>query len=140
MQRLLMLVLPGLLAGGCSILGLGEQRVLSELVSLDFVVPDAVLVGEAFTVTAVTVGDLCHSRSEAEVRIRRNVATITLYHYRDPVADACIAVQIRVTHDVTVRFTAAGDAYVVLRARRPGFQSDMELRRTVQVYSDGGPN
>ena len=141
MRRLLTLVLAGLLAGGCSILGLDKQRVLSELASLDsVVVPDSALVGEAFTVTAVTVGDLCHSRSQAELRIRGNVATITLYHYRDPVSDVCIARHIYVTHEVTVRFAAAGEAYVVLRARRPGYQSDMQLRKTVQVYSDRGPN
>ncbi len=123
MRRFLMPALLGLLVGACGILGPDEKRVVGQLASnpqrfpQHFVVPDSVLVREAFTVVVTTVGHQCYRRGETEVRIQDNVATITPYDYVDIRHDVCLLAPSHFTHEATVRFMEVGEALVVIRGR-----------------------
>ncbi len=135
MRRLVIPVFVGLLIGACGILGLDEKRVIGQLLNRPIedvlVVPDAVLVGEPFTVTVVTTGGGNDRKGETEVRIQGNVATITPYDYKYTGGGDVLTIQYIWTHTASVRFVEVGEAQVIIRTR-----SRANVRRTVHVYAN----
>lgn len=83
----------------------------------DLVVPEHVVAGTTFDVTITTVGNGCTTSGGTEVKMDRNLATITVADYW-ALDTACPALVVRIPHTATLRFDQPGTAIVRIQGSR----------------------
>lgn len=133
-HKLHTLVALGMLASGCSILGLGdtERPGVIEFYgeAAEIFVPDTVSAGVGFEVVFYTFGGGCVSRGDTDVQVTENIAVLTPTDVHSD-ADVCTAELRYLDHTTTVRLDVPGAGAVIVTGRtEPG---DAAIQRVFSV-------
>lgn len=137
MLRTWFAILPAVTLTSCSILGLGEERVVG-VIALDVpnlvpvMAPDSVAPGASFSTTVSTVGGGCTRADGIEVTYSSQGATLVPYDLisRD---DNCTSGLQYLRHAATLRFETPG-AYRLRVVARDAAGLRLELEYPLRVY------
>lgn len=130
------LLVAAAVAGGCGILGPGEERVLGVIESygepLVVEAPDTVVAGAEFVVMVRTYGGGCTSKGPTSVDVSGNTATVVPWD-RESGANVCTLILKYFRHTAAVRFGTPGDAVLIIRGRKEPGGELVERERTIHV-------
>jgi hypothetical protein len=137
-HRLLVL---GLAATACGLLGPIENRVVGRVELRDggepsVVVPGSATPGRPFNVTVLTAGGGCSRQGDTEVVIDSNTAIVTPFDIEIIPRDGavCPGYLVFYEHVAQVEMPREGEGVVVIRARDFPSDTAIELRHTVTVF------